>query len=215
MVPLDPSLASPGCRAPVVALTGGIGSGKSVVAELFAEWGAAVVDADQLARLVVMPGSPGLTRSVALLGSEVLLPDGALNRKAVAERIFSDPSTRRALEGILHPLIRAAWLEQLQALQSEGRAPLIVYTLPLFFESGVEYPEVEHAIHVSAPEELRIARVQARDNCSAERVRARIAAQLSDAEKDARADFVIHNNGSREQLRARSRAVFEAVCGAR
>jgi dephospho-CoA kinase len=196
----------------VVALTGGIGSGKSAVAQLFAGWGAAVVDADQLARRVVAPGSTGLKETVALFGNQVLNADGTLNRATVAALIFATPSKRHALEQILHPLIRQAWLDELHRLSTLQPAPvLIVYSLPLYFESGVPYPEIHRVVHVTAPEAQRIARVIARDGCSEEHVRQRMRAQLSDHEKNARSDFVLVNDSSTELLQERSRAIFEEL----
>lgn len=196
----------------VVALTGGIGSGKSAAAQLFADWGAVVVDADQLARTVVTPGSTGLQETVALLGNQVLNADGTLNRAAVAALIFTDSSKRQALEQILHPRIRQAWLDELTRLSALSPAPvLIIYSLPLYFESVVPYPEIHRVVHVAAPEALRIARVMARDGCTEEQVRQRMRAQLSDDEKNARSDFVLLNDSSLNALYERSRAIFDEL----
>lgn len=199
----------------IVALTGGIGSGKSQVARLFAEWGAKVVDADDLARAVVAPGSPGLAKTVEAFGAEILKSDGTLDRSKLGVIVFSDAARRKRLEEILHPLIRQLWLSRLKTLQESSTASVIVYTVPLFFESKLEYPEIAYVVHVAAPENLRISRVTARDGCSEESVRARIKAQLSDEEKNSRSDFVIVNDGSVDELRHRSRAVFESLLGKR
>jgi dephospho-CoA kinase len=195
----------------VVALTGGIGSGKSQVARLFAEWGAEVVDADELARVVVEPGSLGLAKTAEAFGSEVLNANGTLNRSKLASVIFSDEVKRKRLEEILHPLIRQTWLSRLETFKASSPAAIIVYTLPLFFESTFEYPEIDCVVHVSAPEELRVKRVTARDGCSDESVRARMRAQLSDEEKNSRSDFIIANDGSMDDLVRRSRDVFESL----
>jgi dephospho-CoA kinase len=195
----------------VIALTGGIGSGKSLVARLFADWGAVVVDADDLAREVVAPGSLGLTKTVEAFGTEILTKDGSLDRAKLAALIFSNERARKQLEQILHPLIRQTWLARLADLQGSCSAPIIVYTLPLFYESGQHYPEISQVVHVSAPDEIRIARTIARDRCSEASVRDRMKAQLSDEEKNTRADFVIINDGSLEDLARRSRDVFESL----
>jgi dephospho-CoA kinase len=195
----------------IVALTGGIGSGKSQVARLFAEWGAEVVDADDLARAVVAPGSPGLAKTVEAFGAEILKPNGALDRSKLGHIVFSDTEKRKRLEEILHPLIRQLWLSRLKTLEETSASSVIVYTLPLFFESKLEYPEIAYVVHVAAPEHLRTSRVTARDGCTEESVTARMKAQLSDEEKNSRSDFVIVNDGTLDELRHRSHAVFESL----
>lgn len=200
-----------GSSKTVVALTGGIGSGKSVVARLFADWGAVVVDADDLSREVVAPGSAGLSKTTELFGTEILNKDGSLDRAKLAALIFADENKRKQLEQIVHPLIRQIWLSRLADLLSSSSAPLIIYTLPLFYESAHEYPEIQRVVHVSAPEEIRVARACARDRCSEASVRDRMKAQLSDEEKNARADYVIVNAGSLEELSRRSRQIFESL----
>lgn len=197
----------------VVALTGGIGSGKSQVGRLFAEWGAAVVDADDLARAVVAPGSPGLAKIVEVFGPEIVNTDGTLDRSKLGAVVFSDSTQRKRLEELLHPLIRQMWLSRLKTLLQTSSARLIVYTLPLFFESKGDYPEIERVVHVTAPEHIRISRVTARDSCTDESVKARVKAQLSDEEKNSRSDFVILNDGTLDQLRHRSRVVFDSLLG--
>ncbi len=195
----------------IVALTGGIGSGKSQVARLFAEWGAEVVDADDLARAVVAPGSPGLAKTVEAFGAEILKSDGTLDRSKLGSIVFSDSERRKRLEEIVHPLVRQLWLSRLKTLEETSAASVIVYTVPLFFESKFEYPEIAYVVHVAAPEHLRTSRVTARDGCTAESVRARMKAQLSDEEKNSRSDFVIINDGTLDELRHRSHAVFESL----
>ncbi len=197
----------------VVALTGGIGSGKSQVARLFAEWGAEVIDADDLARAVVAPGSPGLAKTVEAFGAEILNADGSLDRLKLGSLVFSDASRRKRLEEILHPLIREMWLSRLKNLQETSAASVFVYCVPLFFEAKLHYPEIGRVIHVAAPEDVRIARVTARDGCTVESVKARMTAQLSDEEKNARADFVIVNDSSLDELRQRARVVFDSLSG--
>ncbi len=170
-----------------------------------------MVDADDLARAVVEPGSPGLAAIIDVFGPAVLRTDGTLDRSKLASLVFADETKRKRLEEILHPLIRQAWLSRLETLKASSPASLITYTLPLFFESSFEYPEIDYVVHVSAPEQLRIARVMARDNCTEERVRARMRAQLSDEEKNRRSDFVIVNDCAIDELGQRARHVFESL----
>lgn len=191
----------------VVALTGGIGSGKSAVAKLFQTWGARVVDADILAREVVQPGSEGLTKIVEAFSEDFILADGSLNRPLLASIIFSDPLKKELLESILHPLIRDLWLAKLEQLRG-GDAPLIVYVVPLLFESHRQMPELEKIILVSAPTETRIGRIMNRDGFSREIAELRIAAQLPDSEKIPKSDYVIVNDGSLEDLEQRTAAVW-------
>jgi dephospho-CoA kinase len=195
----------------VIALTGGIGSGKSSVSKLFAEWGAAVVDADQLSREVVTPDSEGLRAVVKRFGADVLQPNNTLNRQRLAQIVFNDPKARADLEQILHPLIRQLWLSTLAALQEAAQHPAIVYAVPLLFESKHSYPEVEKVVVVTCPEDIRISRICSRDNIPAEAARARIASQLTDQEKVKRSDFVISNDGSIADLTVRARSVWDKI----
>jgi dephospho-CoA kinase len=195
----------------VIALTGGIGSGKSAVAKLFESWGAAVVDADLLAREVVEPGSQGLTEVQKAFPSEpLILADGSLNRPKLASIIFSDPTKKKQLESILHPRIRRLWLDRLAALKSSS-APVIVYVVPLFFESSTSMPELEKIVLVSAPDQLRIDRIMARDGFTQDVAELRLKAQLPQAQKIARSDFVIENDGTLELLAQRAKVVFDQL----
>lgn len=184
----------------VVGLTGGIGSGKSTVARLLAEHGAAIIDADLLAREAVAPGSPALAQVVARFGDEVLTADGALDRPRLGARVFGDEAARRALNAIVHPEVARLAGERIQALVAAG-APLVVYDVPLLYENGLEkvLPEV---IVVDAPLEVRYARIAARDGLDRAAIAARIAAQLPLEEKVRRADHVIDNGGPLEATRA-------------
>jgi dephospho-CoA kinase len=194
----------------VVALTGGIGSGKSAVAKLFQTWGAHVVDADILAREVVLPGSEGLAKIVAAFSEDLILADGSLNRPLLASIIFSDPLKKELLESIVHPLIRDLWLAKLAQLRG-GDAPLIVYVVPLLFESHRQMPELEKIVLVSAPTETRISRIMHRDGFSRELAELRIAAQLPDSEKVSKSDYVILNDSSLEELERRTAAVWSEL----
>jgi dephospho-CoA kinase len=188
-----------------VGLTGGIGSGKSEVARIFQELGALVIDTDELAREAVASGSEGLDAIVELWPQAVR--DGALDRAAMAEIIFSDPQARERLNGIVHPIVRA-----LAVKQEERAAPgqLIVHVVPLLFETGYS-GMVDRTVLVTAPLEERIRRVVQRDGTDEVHVRARMAAQIDPEAARDRADYLIENNGSREQLRQRTHDVFEAL----
>ncbi|MEY4701215.1 MAG: hypothetical protein RL326_1402 [Pseudomonadota bacterium] len=198
----------------VIAITGGIASGKSAVTKLFESWGASIVDADLLAREVVIPGSEGLERVRTAFSTNLILADGSLNRPKLASIIFSDPSKKQLLESILHPLIRQRWLTKLDELKKVG-SPIIAYVIPLLFESHRPMPELQKIILVSAPVETRIKRIMARDGFSREMAELRIAAQLPDADKVGRSDFIIVNDGSLEDLTRKAREVFEAITNPR
>lgn len=196
----------------VIAITGGIGSGKSAVAKLFEQWGALTVDADLLAREVVEPGSEGFLRVVEHFGPDMVLADGSLNRPKLASIIFSDPQKKTLLESLLHPLIREQWLSQLERLK-KGNAPLIAYIVPLFFESTAQMPEIEKVVLISAPEETRIARIMSRDLFPRQIAELRIKAQLPDSAKIDKSDYVIKNDSSLEQLESRALDVFRELAG--
>lgn len=187
----------------VIALTGGIGSGKSTVARFLAESGAAIIEADHLARDVVATGTPGLAQIVSHFGIEILASDGSLDRKKLGEIIFNDPVARKKVEEVVHPLVRSEWLNRLASLQRAGSHSLIVYAVPLLFESGQSYPELDAVVLVVSPEAERVARIVARDSTSVEEAKQRIAAQLSDDEKMKRSDVVLHNDCSLNELRER------------
>lgn len=194
----------------VFGLTGGIGSGKSEVARRLRERGLPVVNADQLARLAVIPGSAGLARVVESFGAEVLTSGGELDRARVAERVFSDPDARRTLDAIVHPIVRRLAAAHFAELAEQGE-PLGCYEVPLLFEVGLE-KTYSPVVVVNAPEALRRSRLALRDGFNAAQVEARIAAQMPLAEKAQRADYVIENDGSMADLRERSDAVLDALC---
>ncbi len=170
----------------VVGLTGGIGSGKSTVAELFAERGVPVIDTDELAREVVAPGTSGLNQLVAQFGDTILTPDGQLDRRRLRERIFRDDAARRQVEAILHPLIEARVRERLARLD----APWALVVIPLLAETG-GYPFIEHVLVVDASRDTQIRRVMARDGIDREAVERILAAQADRQTRLALADDVI------------------------
>ena len=193
----------------VVGLTGGIGSGKSTVARIFAARGVPVVDADQVARDVVEPGSDGLREVVAAFGEDILAPDGRLDRAALGDRVFADAEARAALEGILHPRIAAASLARFTELAAEGH-PYAIYEAALLVETG-RHRSMGALVVVSVDLATQLARVQERDGCTEEQARARVASQLPLAEKEAVADYVIRNDGSLEETEAQTLEVHRAL----
>ena len=195
----------------IVGLTGGIGSGKSTVAKMFEARGAAIIDADQLARDAVAPGTPGLAAIVERFGAEYLNKDGTLDRRKLGRHVFEDPDALQALNGIVHPEVGRRFAEQTQAASDSG-APLIVYDVPLLFENGLDR-QFRPVIVVSVQPAVQRMRVADRDPLSAEEIEARIAAQMPLADKAARADHVIDNNGEREDTERQVDAVFAALTG--
>jgi dephospho-CoA kinase len=193
----------------VFGLTGGLASGKSTVAARFTERGVPVIDADQLARDVVAPGSEGLTAVVAAFGDGVLEPNGALDRKSLAARIFAEPKERARLEAILHPRIHALMQER-AALLERGGAPLACYQAPLLVEVGLA-ERMRPLVVVAAEPEEQLRRAMARDGASREEAERRLGAQLALSEKVARADFVIKNRGSLADLVAEADTVLDHV----
>ncbi len=179
-----------------IGLTGGIAAGKSLLAARFKELGALLIDADQLARDVVAPGTPGLAAIVERFGAGLLLPDGSLNRPALGDLVFGEPEARTALNSIIHPLVRAA-AKELQ--DSAGPGDIVVQDIPLLVETG-QGTNFHLVVVVQAPPELRIERMVRDRGMSADDARARMAAQASDEEREAVADVVIVNGGEPKEV---------------
>jgi dephospho-CoA kinase len=180
----------------LVGLTGGIASGKSYVASLLGELGASIVDADQVAREVVVPGSTGLVQVVGAFGFEILSPSGELDRAKLGEIVFADPEKRIELERILHPLIKARTTQ----LFSEQPSEIVVYAVPLLVEANVDYP-FDTIITVEAGVENQVSRLMTSRQMSESDARARIEAQTTSPERVARANFVIDSSGPKEQTK--------------
>jgi dephospho-CoA kinase len=189
-----------------VGLTGGIGAGKSEVARIFGELGAFVIDADEMARLAVAPGSAGL-QQIRERWPHVVGEDGTLDRPALAALTFDDAATRAALDAIVHPLVRKLAAER--EAQAKPRQ-VVVHDVPLLFESGFA-DRCDANVVVVAPAEVRIERVGARSNLSRAKIERRMAAQMDPEEARRRADYVIENDGSLERLRERTRTVYDAL----
>lgn len=186
---------------PVVGLTGGIASGKSTVARFFEEHGVPVVDADQLAREVVAPGTDALREIVAAFGPGVLAPDGSLDRKALGAVVFADPAARRRLEAITHPRIGAASAARIRELAS-SRPPYVLYEAALLVENGL-HRGLAALVVVAANEATQMARLRERDGLSEQDARARVAAQAPLRRKLDAADFVIWTDTTLGETRQR------------
>jgi dephospho-CoA kinase len=178
-----------------VGLTGGIASGKSLVADELAARGAIIIDADVLAREVVEPGTPGLEAIVERFGRNVL-SDGQLNRARLAEIVFADPVARRDLERIVHPAVRARAAELEQAA---GSAAVVVHVIPLLVETG-QQQNFDLVVTVDVDHETQIDRLMTRNGFSRAEAESRIAAQASNEDRKAAADVVLDNSGSVAQL---------------
>ena len=175
-----------------IGVTGGPGMGKSTVARYFEEFGVPVVDTDQLARELVKPGQPAWEEIRRVFGSGVFLPDGSLDRAALARWVFRDVQARKNLEGILHPRIRTEWKQRLERYRSEGKKAAAVL-IPLLFETGWER-ELDVVVCVGCTEETQRERLLKR-GWSEEEIRLRNRAQWPVEQKMARADYVIWTEG--------------------
>jgi dephospho-CoA kinase len=196
----------------VFGLTGGIGSGKSTVAERLRARGIPVVNADDLARVAVAPGSAGLSRVADYFGPSVLTPGGELDRAELGKIVFSDAEARRTLDSIIHPIVRQLAAERFRELAERGE-PLACYEVPLLYEVGLDRT-YHPVLVVSAPLAQREQRIAQRDGFDPRQVAARIAAQMPLEDKVRRADYVIDNAGTREELIEATDAVLSALCDA-
>ncbi|MEC5384373.1 dephospho-CoA kinase [Uliginosibacterium sp. H3] len=192
-------------RALVIGLTGGIGSGKSAAAELFAGQGASIVDADVIAHELTAPGGAAIPALREAFGDASINAAGALDRAAMRTLIFSDPAAKTRLEAILHPLIRSISAERVAA----ATGPYVVLVVPLLIESGHWAERCDRIVVVDCPEEVQIARVMARSNLSEAQVRAIMATQASRATRCAAAQEIIDNAGDFDSLRAQVDALHQ------
>ena len=189
----------------VVALTGGIGAGKSLVAQYFSELGARVVDADQLARIAIERGSAGFDEVVTRFG-ESILRNGDIDRKALGEIVFKDKSAKAALEAIIHPKVRELFFEVVNDLAADE---ILIYEIPLLVETGAA-PNFDQIITVEADLELRKSRLLKRGMFISE-IESRLAAQASPAEREAVATHVIENSGDEDQLLRKVENLWEEL----
>lgn len=207
------NLRSTAKRLPLrVALTGGIATGKSYVLACFADAGIPTVDADELARRAVRPGGSGALAIRARFGPDVVRPNGTINRARLARRVFQDPAERRALEAIVHPLVRGA-LETFFAALAPANGPFAVAAIPLLFETG--QPETFDRVVVTAcPRAVQLERLRRRDGLTEGEMQQRLDAQLPTDEKIRRADYVVWTDRSHSEVDAQVTAVVAALRGA-
>ena len=195
----------------VVGLTGGIGSGKSTVADLFVEQGAALVDTDRIAHELTGVDGAAMPALCAEFGDSVRAADGSMDRAAMRRQVFADPTARVRLEGILHPMIRQLSAERCRA----AVAPYVILAVPLLVESGSYRERCDRIVVVDCPESQQIARVMARNGMAESEVRAIMAAQASRAQRLAVANDVVLNDADRTKLYGQIKALHLTYLGKR
>jgi dephospho-CoA kinase len=189
----------------VIGLTGGIGSGKSLAAQFFAELGALVIDADQLARTAIERGSAGFDEVIAIFGDSIL-QKGDINRRALGELVFKDPELKGKLESIIHPFVRSEFEAAVESLTGNQR---LVYEIPLLFETNAA-ERFNLVVTIESQLDIRIARLRARGLHISE-IEARIAAQATPEQRISIADFVIENNGSEDELLRKVENIWDGL----
>jgi dephospho-CoA kinase len=199
-------------RPLVIGLTGGIGSGKSTVADLLVERGAALVDTDRIAHELTAPGGDAIAPIRTAFGEGVIAADGRLDRAAMRSIAFSDPAARRRLEGILHPMIRARTQAGIEAAVAAG-APYVLVAVPLLVESGDWRGRYDRVLVVDCPEPVQVDRVMSRSALPREQVEAILAAQATRAQRLAAADDVVDNGGAPAALTAQIDRLHAAYVG--
>ena len=196
----------------LVGLTGSIATGKSTVSRMFAHLGARVLDADLLAREVVMPGQPAYLKIVEEFGQGVVRDDGTLDRKALGAIVFAEPARRKRLEEITHPAIAARQQRILSVLDEEAFEGIVIWDVALLFETG-GLARMDRVVVVATDPETELARLMSRDGMAEADARARIASQMPVAEKAKRAHYVIDNSGDRALTEHQVKVVYEALLG--
>ena len=190
-------------KVPFLGLTGGIGSGKSSVAHFLAKHGAAVIDTDHIAHEITAPNGSAIAAILKVFGADYINQDGSLNRPKMRQHVFTDPSAKKILEGITHPLIREETIRLAQeAIQSQ--APYIVFVVPLLIESGAWTDNLDHIAVLDCPDELRIQRVMERSQLDRRSILQIMATQASREERLAIANTVLSNEGDLSALEAQA-----------
>jgi len=192
-----------------IGLTGGIASGKSTVAKLIRDKGIPVIDADQVAREVMSPGSPVLDEIAKQFGPEFLQEDGSLDREKMGSLVFSDPQSRQKLNQITHPAIGMRAAEIMQSYEDQGE-PCIVYEVPLLFEAGL-HQIFQPIILVAIPKTVQVQRLISRDHISEQDALARIESQMSLEEKEKLSDYIIDNTKEIEDLTEQIQSIFNEI----
>ena len=194
----------------VAGLTGGIASGKSTVAGFLREAGTEVIDADQIAREVVRPGTSAHTEIIRVYGREMLQPDGQIDRKRLGDIIFNDPQQKARLNAIVHPRVFVRLTAAVDCIAERSPDAVVILDIPLLLETGW-HGELAEIIVVYVPEEVQLKRLMARDGIDAAAALARIRAQMPIEEKRRRATIVIDNSGAIEASRSQALAVFRRL----
>jgi dephospho-CoA kinase len=193
----------------LILLTGGIATGKSTVCRTLKALGAAIIDGDLVAREIVVPGLPAWQEIIQEFGEEILLPDRTLDRKALADRVFSDAASLQKLISITHPRIYERMLNQVEILKKQGEK-LVILDIPLFLENPYPIP-LDGILVAYAPREMQITRIMARDGLSREEALKRIENQMSTEEKAQKADWIIYTTGSLEDTKRQVDALWEKL----
>lgn len=191
----------------IIGLTGSIASGKSTVAAMLREKGYPIVDADEISRLVVEPGSPVLSEIKDAFGEDVIMEDGQLNRAKLGDLIFNDIEKRQQLNGIIHPAVRKEMLRQKEEWITKG-ASTVIMDIPLLFESRLQ-PFVDRILVISVTKDLQKSRLMARNGLSEVEAESRISSQLPMEVKERGADAIIDNNGTLEATKQQLEAVLD------
>jgi len=194
----------------IIGLTGGVASGKTAVSQVLREEGAYLIDADQIARELVQPHTPGWSELKRVFGTDILQEDGSIHRKRLAAKAFSGPEQRNLLNQILHPRIKAEMGRRAKEIGQEDPDAIVVIDAALIVETG-DYKEMDALIVVTSTEEQQIDRLRERDGASEEEAQRILASQIPLEEKLRVADFVIRNEGSFEETRRRAKEVFQEL----
>lgn len=194
-----------------VALTGNIASGKSTVARLFAEWGATLIDADEIVRQLQRPGTPSFQALVAEFGPDVVAPDGSLDRSALRQRVFNDPKALARLNAIMHPAVARERERRVEAARATGTA-VVISDIPLLFEV-MDPAGFDAVVLVDAPVDMRRGRIMKNRQLDRVTADAMIAAQMPAEAKRLRASYIIDNDQDFDALRRRTRTVWDALNG--
>ena len=189
-----------------VGLTGGIGSGKSTVAELFARAGVAIIDTDQIAHQLTSPNGAAIAQVLASFGEQFILPDGAMDRQRMREAVFTDSASKTKLEAILHPLIRA----QTELAAAHAQGPYLIFVVPLLVESGIWQQRVARILLVDCTEKTQIERVMQRNALTEAQVRTIMANQATRAERLAIADDIVSNDGDQALLEQQVQSLHQS-----
>ena len=208
----QPQLSELKMRLPLIGLTGGIGSGKTAVSDLLAQFGAGVIDTDLIAHHITAPGGCAIPPIKTYFGDEFIDSNGALDRSKMRSLVFQNLEAKKALEAITHPLIKQQTIKLAKQLAEDG-FPYLVFVVPLLVESEIWKGQIDHLVVVDCPEELQIERVMQRSNLSRAEVMAILKAQATRQERLAVADTVIENQGQLAELQKAVEQLHQKILG--